>query len=287
MTRRPGHTDCTEKSSAPESEAEVGGTTVLSSVGPDRDPAGTGGCLVAGVRAAQEAAVGSELLASLRAHVRAEVGSQGGQVGPVVRRAEGDDPPGEVTAVVVGQPHPHGDPAGRVAHEVHRVGAAGRQRRADRLVEDRRLGMQVVGAGAAELDDPSGPAGAAQRLRKHGEAGRRPAVPRHEEHGGLGVLCDRSDARSAVGQGEHDDGGGRQREGRSDSQHEPAAGRGERGEHAPILPRGVKPDRTPMRPACRARRGRARRAPSRRRRGWPAGPGARSTDRDRPTGLRS
>ena len=71
---------------------------------PDRDPQRAGGRLVAGVELAEQLAVGQQLLARLGARVRGDVGAEPGQVGAVVRRADGDDAAGQAVAAVVARP---------------------------------------------------------------------------------------------------------------------------------------------------------------------------------------
>ena len=112
---------------------ESGGTTVLSSVGPDRHPERAGGRLVAGVERAQQVAVGRQLLAGLGAGVDAE---SAGRARP--GRCRGAASASVTTrratrvAAEVGDPEPGDDAAGGVADHVDRRRAGRVERVSDR-----------------------------------------------------------------------------------------------------------------------------------------------------------
>ena len=111
------------------------------------------GRLVVGVQPGQHVAVGAQLPAAERALLGGDVAGQVGERRAVVRRAERDDPAGDVGAAV-GDPQPGHDAAGRVADDVDALRAGAVQRRVRRVGERvGRLG-EVAGAVAGQLARP-------------------------------------------------------------------------------------------------------------------------------------
>ena len=175
----PGQTDWSETSSAPSSEPESGGTTVLSSSVHSATHDRPGGRLVAGVEPAEQVGVGVELLAGRRAGGGAERARERGEVGAVVRRGQRDRAAYVRAAAEVGDVDPDHDAARGVADQVHRRRAGLVERRVDGVARGASACSRrswVPGAGRPH--DAGVPPLGGQRVGQHLERGGRAAVPR-------------------------------------------------------------------------------------------------------------
>ena len=143
--------------------------------------AGPVGGLVAGVEPAEQGAVGEELLAGGRAAAR-DLGAERGDARAVLRRAEREHPAGLRVAAVVAHPEADDDPAGRVADDVDRGGAAGPQHVVGHVGQVVGLLVEVAGAVTDQADDGHVPALAPQHGGQRVERRRTPAVPGDEQH---------------------------------------------------------------------------------------------------------
>ena len=205
-------------------------------LGPDRDPHRPGRHR-ARVELGEQVAVRGQFGARGRALAGQQRPGQRGDVGAVVRRAEGDDAAGDVGAAVLLGPEPRHHPAGRIADHVHRRRSAG-DRRPGRPVQHRGLVAQLAGAVAGQPDHRRLPPGRPQPGSQHVQRRGRPAVAGHQQHRPRPVLPHRSGRRGRPRPVHHDQdrrGQHARDEHRQDPEQEPAAYGRQRGQHHTIL----------------------------------------------------
>ncbi len=174
---------------APASRAESAGTTTLSRVVQIDTHCRAGRSFCAPVQCGENVTVRGELLACSRARARHEA-AQGGQLGAVLRRTEGDHPARKGSTTVVANPQPRDDPAGGVADDVdcRRTGTS--NRRGSRPTQRDGLAVEVPQRVSGQRDDVDDPTAGAKRARQRLQRGHRAAVAGNEQHRPEVGLCD-------------------------------------------------------------------------------------------------
>ena len=119
LTAAPGQTSWTRMLTAPVQRGRVHRGDHLVAPRPHRGPQRPVRGLVPGVEPAEQVAVRHQLLAGGRA-AAGQLAAERGLAGAVVRRAEGEHPPGLAVAAVVADPEPGDHAAGGVADHVDR-----------------------------------------------------------------------------------------------------------------------------------------------------------------------
>ena len=201
-----------------------------------------------GVQPGEQVTGRVELPAGGRA-LAGEQRAETGQLGAVLRRAQGDHPPdGGVT--VLAEPQPGHHAAGRVAHHVHRGGAGTVERGPGGGGQHPRLGGQVTLGVAGQGDDLGVLAVLAQPGGQHAETAGRAAVAGHQQHraGQVRRHRPRGTPAATTGQRRDDPGDQRDQDGGAAADHQAATSRGQRAEHRFI----VGPSFVVGRPRCGA-----------------------------------
>ena len=152
----------------PARRAESGGVTVWSSrVHTDSQGTGRYG---GRVQLVQQRAARGELLAGDGTGAGYKGRTDPGDAGAVQRGAERHHPAGRGCARVPGDPHPDGDPAGRVPDQVDRRGAGGQGVRDGGVDRVGLLGEVAVAVAGERDDDRGGPAARSRSARAVSEA---------------------------------------------------------------------------------------------------------------------